>query len=103
MARQDKVGGDIGSQIHSGSSGPMPDLGSADQLTVISEDSREDIRKKRKPGKRSDPAFRATTFFVRKDTQKKASRLLEDQESGKDLSDLVEELLAKWIDEHSHG
>jgi len=57
----------------------------------------------RKTGKRSDPAFRATTFFVRKETQRKASRLLEDQDAGKDLSDLVEELLAKWVAEHSNA
>lgn len=59
--------------------------------------------RRRKTGKRSDPAFRPTTFFVRKETQRKASRLLEDQEIGKDLSDLVEELLAKWVVEHSNA
>jgi len=32
---------------------------------------------------------------VRKETQRKAARLLEDQYAGKDLSDLVEELLAQ--------
>jgi len=58
--------------------------------------------RRRKTGKRSDPEFRPTTFFVRKQTQRNASRLLEDQDSGKDLSDLVEELLAKWIVEHSN-
>lgn len=56
----------------------------------------------RRAGKRSDPAFRPTTFFVRKETQRKAARLLEDQDAGKDLSDLVEELLGKWISEQSH-
>jgi hypothetical protein len=40
---------------------------------------------------------------VRKETQRKAARLLEDQDAGQDLSDLVEELLGKWIDEHSHA
>ena len=57
----------------------------------------------RRAGKRSDPAFRPTTFFVRKETQRKAARLLEDQDAGKDLSDLVEELLATWITENSHA
>jgi hypothetical protein len=57
----------------------------------------------RRAGKRSDPAFRPTTFFVRKETQRKAARLLEDQEAGKDLSDLVEELLGKWISDNSHA
>jgi hypothetical protein len=57
----------------------------------------------RRAGKRSDPAFRPTTFFVRKETQRKAARLLEDQDVGKDLSDLVEELLTTWIAENSHA
>jgi hypothetical protein len=48
-------------------------------------------------GKRSDPAYAPTTFFVRKDTKRKAVRLLEDMNSKEDLSDLVERLLAKWI------
>ena len=58
--------------------------------------------KGRLPGKRSNPDFSPTTFFVRKDTKRKAARLLEDQEAGKDLSDLVEQLLSKWISENSH-
>lgn len=59
--------------------------------------------KPRKAGKRSNPAFRPTTIFVRKETQRKATRLLEDQDTGKDFSDLVEELVANWIDAHSHA
>ena len=35
--------------------------------------------------------------------QRKAARLLEDQDAGKDLSDLVEELLGKWISENLHA
>jgi hypothetical protein len=54
-------------------------------------------------GKRSDPEFSPTTFFVRKDTKRKAARLLEDQDAGKDLSDLVEQLLAQWISQNSHA
>ena len=53
-------------------------------------------------GKRSDPAYSPTTFFVRKETKRKAARLLEDQDAGKDLSDLVEELLAEWLVKNSH-
>jgi hypothetical protein len=58
--------------------------------------------KGRPTGKRSDPEFSPTTFFVRKDTKRKAARMLEDQDAGKDLSDLVEQLLAKWISKNSH-
>jgi hypothetical protein len=52
-------------------------------------------------GKRSDPEYAPTTFFVRKDTKRKAARLLEDMNAEQDLSDLVEQLLAKWVAEHS--
>jgi hypothetical protein len=47
-------------------------------------------------GKRSNPEFSPTTFFVRRETKRKAARLLEDTNAGKDLSDLVEELLTNW-------
>jgi hypothetical protein len=57
----------------------------------------------RRAGKRSDPAFRPTTVFVRKETQRRATRLLEDQDAGKDFSDLVEELLGNWIVKNSHA
>jgi hypothetical protein len=54
-------------------------------------------------GKRSDPGYSPTTFFVRKDTKRKAARLLEDMDSEQDLSDLVQQLLAQWVTEHSHA
>jgi hypothetical protein len=54
-------------------------------------------------GKRSDPDYSPTTFFVRKDTKRKAAQLLLNGVAPeKDLSDVVENLLAKWVDEHSH-
>jgi hypothetical protein len=59
--------------------------------------------KARPAGKRSDPAYSPTTFFVRKETKRRAAQLLlEDVNSKTDLSDLVEELLAKWVSEHSN-
>jgi hypothetical protein len=59
--------------------------------------------KRRPVGKRSDPEYTPTTFFVRKETKRKAARLLlEDANSNTDLSDLVEQLLAKWVSEHTH-
>ena len=47
-------------------------------------------------GKRSDPEFKPTTLFLRTQTKRVAARLLEDRGEGQDLSELVEELLAKW-------
>ena len=51
----------------------------------------------RPPGKRSDPDFKPTTLFLRMQTKRAATRLLEDKGAGQDLSELVEELLAKWL------
>jgi hypothetical protein len=54
-------------------------------------------------GKRSDPAYSPTTFFVRKETKKKAARILmDDAHAGKDLSDLVEELLGEWVSKQAN-
>ena len=51
----------------------------------------------RPPGKRSDPDYQPTTVLLRKHTKKTAARLLEDINSGQDLSDLIEQLLGEWI------
>jgi hypothetical protein len=53
--------------------------------------------KGRPPGKRSDPDYQPTTVLLRKQTKKTASRLLEDADTGQDLSELIEQLLIEWI------
>jgi hypothetical protein len=55
----------------------------------------------RPPGKRSDPDYQPTTVLIRKHTKKTAARMLEDINSGQDLSDLIEQLLAEWIQKQS--
>ena len=55
----------------------------------------------RPPGKRSDPNYQPTTVLIRKRTKKIAARLLEDIDSGQDLSDLIEQLLGEWIQKQS--
>jgi hypothetical protein len=55
----------------------------------------------RPPGKRSDPDYQPTTVLIRKQTKKTAARLLEDIDSGQDLSDLIEQLLVEWIQKQS--
>ena len=53
--------------------------------------------KGRPPGKRSDPDYQPTTVLLRKKTKKAASRLLQDADTGQDLSELIEQLLSEWI------
>jgi hypothetical protein len=50
----------------------------------------------RPPGKRSNPDWEQTTLFVRKETKRAAMRRLMDDGSGQDLSEVIEQLLAKW-------
>jgi hypothetical protein len=54
----------------------------------------------RPPGKRSDPDYQPTTVLLRKHTKKTATRLLEDTNAANDLSDLIEQLLTEWIQQH---
>jgi len=54
----------------------------------------------RPKGKSSNPDYERLTVLVRKQTRKTAQRLWEDLEPKKDMSDLVERLLAQWIADH---
>jgi hypothetical protein len=51
----------------------------------------------RKVGKHKDPEWGKFTILLRKQTQKKASRLADDMNPPRDLSDVTEELLSRWI------
>ena len=54
-----------------------------------------------KVGKRSDPAYRQISTYVRSDLYRSVKRelLLEDR----DFSDLMDELLAEWIGRRKSG
>lgn len=59
----------------------------------------EAIAKKRgRPsGKRSNPEYVQTTAYVRGDTYKAIKIALIEEDQGREYSELVEELLAKWL------
>jgi hypothetical protein len=62
----------------------------------------EPVRGKgRPPGKRSDPDYQPTTVLLRHQTKEMANRLLEDGSTRQDLSELIEQLLTKWIAQQS--
>jgi hypothetical protein len=50
----------------------------------------------RPPGKRSDPDWEQLTLFIRKDTKRAAMRRLMEDQRGKDLSEIIEQLLSRW-------
>lgn len=47
-------------------------------------------------GKSSNPAYKQISAYVRKETHRAALRRLLDEDGGRDLSDVIEELLAGW-------
>jgi hypothetical protein len=48
-------------------------------------------------GKSSDPNYRQCSIYLSKAVRKKVGRALDDADSGQDFSELVEELLEKWL------
>ena len=48
-------------------------------------------------GKRSDPDFEQITAYVRKDTHQGTKIALLQEGRGREFSELVEDLLAKWL------
>jgi hypothetical protein len=48
-------------------------------------------------GKRSDPQWIAVTIYMRKSIKRAARRRLEDEEQGRDISTLIDELLSEWL------
>jgi hypothetical protein len=54
-------------------------------------------RRGRPSGKRSDPDFVGFTTYIRKDTHRKAKIALLEEGDGRELSELVEELISHWL------
>jgi hypothetical protein len=48
-------------------------------------------------GKRSNPDWKLYSHFLRKNTQRAAVAKLRDEDDGRDLSDLLQELLDNWL------
>lgn len=61
--------------------------------------------KGRPPGKRSNPEWKLYSHFLKKQTQREATAILrqQDDDQGRDLSDLLQELLERWIKAQRKG
>ncbi|MBV8096903.1 MAG: hypothetical protein JO110_27405 [Acetobacteraceae bacterium] len=57
-------------------------------------------RRGRPPGKRSNPEWKLYSHFLKKKTQREASALLRTWDDGRDLSDVLQELLEQWTTQH---
>ena len=51
----------------------------------------------RPPGKRSDPDWKLYSHFLKRSTQRQATALLFEADDGRDLSDVLQLLLEKWV------
>jgi hypothetical protein len=56
----------------------------------------------RPPGKRSNPEWKLYSHYLKKQTQREATNILRNEEDGRDLSDVLQELLAEWITRHKN-
>lgn len=63
----------------------------------VEEQSENRPRRGRPSGKRSDPDFVGFTTYIRKQTHRSVKRALLDEPDERELSELVEELLASWL------
>ena len=52
----------------------------------------------RRSGKRSNPEFEQVTAYIRGDTYKKVRIVLLEEAKKREFSELVEELLAHWLE-----
>ena len=51
----------------------------------------------RPPGKRSDPDWKLYSHFLKRSTQRQAAAILFEADDGRDLSDVLQSLLEKWV------
>ena len=74
---------------------------SAEQPDAPSPASAEPVRGRgRPPGKRSDPAWKLYSHFLKKQTHREAVNILHNEDNGRDLSDVLQQLLEEWIVQH---
>ena len=70
--------------------------------TSTSKVSSSTPKKRKSTGKRTDPAYKQVGAYIRKDTYLQIQKLLLDRPD-KDFSDLVQELLNDYLDNHLKG
>ena len=74
---------------------PEPLVGSAPPPAA--EPRMEKGRGRPATGKRSNPEWKLYSHFLKRQTQRAAVARLQAEESERDLSDVLQELLAKWL------
>jgi len=59
--------------------------------------------KGRPPGKRSDPAWKLYSHFLKKQTHREVTNILRNEENGQDFSDVLQQLLEEWLIQHKRS
>jgi len=73
----------------------------AEQPDALAPASAEPVRGKGRPlGKRSDPAWKLYSHFLKKQTHREVTNILRNEENGRDLSDVLQQLLEEWLLQH---
>ena len=63
--------------------------------------SAEPVQGRGRPlGKRSNPEWKLFSHFLKKQTQREATNILRNEDNGRDLSDILQELLEEWLARH---
>ena len=52
----------------------------------------------RPPGKRSDPEYKQYSVLLKRQTHRKVTTILRDQEDSPDVSELLQQLLEQWLE-----
>jgi hypothetical protein len=60
-------------------------------------------RKGRPPGKRSDPAWKLYSHFLKKQTHREVTTILRNEEAGRDLSEVLQQLLEEWLSQRKQS
>ena len=77
---------------------------SAEQLDPSASTSVGSVRGKgRPPGKRSDPAWKLYSHFLKKQTHREVTNILRNEENGQDFSDVLQQLLEEWLIQHKRS
>lgn len=73
----------------------------AEQPDAVGAANAEPVRGKgRPPGKRSDPAWKLYSHFLKKQTHRDVMNILRNEDDGRDLSDVLQQLLEEWLLQH---
>jgi hypothetical protein len=76
----------------------------AAQPDALAPASAEPVRRKGRPlGKRSDPAWKLYSHFLKKQTHREVTNILRNEEAGRDLSEVLQQLLEEWLSQRKQS